>query len=166
MPTAIYIKINSQKSWNCGYCVSLWTSHVRVWAAQMTFPGWETVLLQPCMQRVFPWSSFPLFLLYILKAHPVLGEVTVVPNLLHLLMTLTVFHATSNVLEILSNPSADRYCFTIRSCSRKISRKSYSNCWSLVTQNHFTDNVYDDNYFWMWTWSRDPLWNSLWCECL
>ncbi len=48
--------------------------------------------------------------------HPVLGNITVAPYFLQLMMTVfTVFHGMSNALEIILYPSPDWYLLTMRS---------------------------------------------------
>ncbi len=52
----------------------------------------------------------------ILEGHPVLGNITVAPYFLQLMMTVfTVFHGMSNALEIILYPSPDWYLLTMRS---------------------------------------------------
>ncbi len=61
-------------------------------------------------------ASFLLIFSSILEGHPLLGNITVAPYFLHLMMTVfTVFHGISNALEILLYPSPDWYLSTMRS---------------------------------------------------
>ncbi len=53
-------------------------------------------------------TSFLLILSSILEGHPLLGNITVAPYFLHLMMTVfTVFRGISNVLEIILYTSPD-----------------------------------------------------------